>query len=151
MKLFKKVSGWKKYYIITILPIMLLVMFYGIYKESTKHDHLSLITKSSNINMHVKTTFKGRDAVIIDDSLIIPYSTRLASNYKNDGLYNLEKSKFDISKVTAPFLLIKDSDSWIIKVVRQNDTLFFKLPDPDKKDLSDPTFTDLYEYIFEIE
>ncbi|WP_033408257.1 hypothetical protein [Psychroflexus tropicus] len=98
---------------------MFVVMFYGIFNESTKYDHLEIIVKSSNVNINVKKAEVDRTAVIINDTLIIPSYTRLANQDKNSyrSRQNISEMKFNISKISAPYLINKDSNSWIINLL----------------------------------
>lgn len=129
---------------------MLIVIVYNYYKDSKKYDHISMIIKSSKVNIHVDKAYVDRSIVILNDSLMLPSYTKLEEGVKDDSFSYQQASKFklNIADINAPYLLIKDSKSWIIKLVKKQDTLIFRLPDPDEKDPSDPTFSDLYDALF---
>jgi len=125
-------------------------MVYTNYMDSKKYDHISMITKFSEVDIQVDKAYVDRSIVNLNDSFILPSYTKLEEGVKDDSFSYQQASKFklNIADINAPYLLIKDSNSWIIKLVKKEDTLIFRLPDPDEKDPSDPTFSDLYEALF---
>lgn len=105
MKGIERIRGWRKYYLIIILPVMLVVIFYSIYTDTNKYEHLNMVVKSTEVDVIVKKTNVDRTVVILNDTLMIPTYTRLAKSYKNDTLTKIRSSKFNISKMTVPYLL----------------------------------------------
>jgi hypothetical protein len=109
-----------------------------------------MIIESSEVDIHVGKAYVDRSIVILNDSLMLPSYTKLEEGVKDDSFSYQQALKFklNIADINAPYLLIKDSNSWIIKLVKKQDTLIFRLPDPNEKNPLDPTFSDLYDALF---
>ncbi|AFU67361.1 hypothetical protein P700755_000323 [Psychroflexus torquis ATCC 700755] len=102
---FKKIKGWRKYYLITIIPIMLIVIVYTNYKDSKKYDRISMIIKSSEVDIHVDKAYVDRSIVILNDSLMLPSYTKLEEGVKDDSFSYQQASKFklNIADINAPY------------------------------------------------
>lgn len=141
---------------ILIVSILTLLLFAAtmIYQDSKKFDQYSTLTKSSKIQLEVNEMKVDHGSSFINNSYLVPTGTKLVSRrpkwFKEKiqpiGGKNSDQNPH-FNDLDEPFTILKNQDSFEFKVIKYNDTLIFKIPDPDYKDPNDLTFKDLFEQL----
>ena len=141
---------------IAIVSLFTLIIFGGtmIYQDSKKFDKYTTLTKDAEIQLEVKKMRVDHGSSFINRSYIVPMGTKLISNrpkwfkekHQPIGGKDSDQNPY-FNDLYKPFTILKSSNSFELKVIKNSDTLIFELPDPDRKDPKDPTFKDLFEQL----
>lgn len=141
---------------IAIISVLVLIIFGGamIYKSSKIFNNYTTLDEDLKIVIQVRKMRVDHGFSFINNSIIIPSSTRLVSSrpeWFKEKIQPINGKKSDqkpfFNDLDEPFTILKNANSRELKVIKYDDTLLFQMPDPNYKDPYDPTFRDLYEEI----
>lgn len=143
--------------IIFFTGILVVALFFtGIFLDKDRRVNITL-KMGDEINIHSKDIKHRKGILILNDSIA---TSGMARQYEEISAYSVvEKDPpdyrpshsryiptlYDLSK---PYHLIKKRNNDTLVVIKSSDTLYFKFVDPDYKDPNDPTFSDLFERLF---
>ena len=143
---------------IAIVSILTLILFGAIviYQDSKKFDDYSTLNKNSKIEIQANKMRVDHGTSYINNRYLVPMGTKLVSSRPSwlkekiqpiGGKVSSQNPYFN--DLVAPFTILKNQNSFEFKVIKYNDTLIFKIPDPNYNDPNDPTFKDLFEKLTE--
>ena len=142
----QKINNLKSKEFFLLIFVMILFACFIIYKMETKFNKHIFIDKKVAIKVNVVDTWNDKSNVILNDSLVILGGNKLID--KRPNWYNSQRWKPGLKEIHPPYTLVKEKNADIFTVYKRGDTLVFKLWDPNKKDPNDPTFSDLWDYLF---
>ena len=111
----------KKYliFLISFIFIIPMYMFFNMLIQFYKNkEHDGIINFKSNINVIIQSTKNSRGALILNDSLTIPSICPEISEIP---------SKLKVYHIQVPYRIIKKEFSEEIIIIKESDTLYFKL------------------------
>lgn len=143
------------YIFVASIIVILLCAGFGLYSNYHKFDDYIIVRKASEIHLEVKDIWVDHGTAYLNDSIIVPGGTKLISEQpewfklKDRDLFGRPLPiKPSFAELDQPFVINKASNTFDLKVIKFDDTLLFRIPDPDYKDPNDPTFQDVFDKLF---
>ena len=122
----------KLFYALTFLGIFILVYF--IWNNYNGSSELKEINISNKLDLKVDNAYNERGIYILNNEYFINSYTLITSeNYKNltkdEAIWRPKNEKYipRISDISAPFRMLKEKNSNILKLLKENDTIYLKI------------------------
>ncbi|PZD78982.1 hypothetical protein [Mesonia sp. K7] len=135
-EIFKKIEANLKY----SLPIGFLCIF--LFITGILFHRLSTVDKTlrkpDKIDLLVDDVFENKGFLTFNDSIVVSMNTT-----------NINNPKQKIGYLNQPFRIIKKAHDDTIKIIKDADTLYFKLIDPDEYDPNDPSIKEALQHLFQ--
>ena len=122
-----------------VLLIVFIIVFLNKYVIED-FSNTELLKANHEVSVKVEKNSYVKGFIKLNDKLYISINTPMVN--KKEGMFG------KLADVNPPFKLEKLKNSKQILVIKDNDTIFFKLIDYSRDAIEDPTFKDLYETIF---
>lgn len=154
----KSTSLYKNKFLVFIASLLILLPIGGfmVYRDNNRFGDYMTLEKTSEISLKVNKIWVDHGIAYLNDSIIIPGGTKLVSKQPtwfkvtNHPLFgNRNEIKPSFAELDRPFVINKTAGTFIFRVIKYDDTLLFRIPDPDYKDPYDPTFKDLFDKLFD--